>query len=61
VSPAVHDLTEAVSFVFPFDATVDAMRSALHSSGSLGGPLLHLAALAVAYGLASRLAIRRFG
>jgi ABC-type multidrug transport system permease subunit len=61
VSPAVHDVTEAVSFVFPFDATVDAMRSALYSSGSLGGPLLHLAALAVAYGLASRVAIRRFG
>ena len=61
VSPAVHDVTEAVSFVFPFDATVDAMRSALYSSGGLGGPLLHLAGLAVAYGLASRVAIRRFG
>jgi ABC-2 type transport system permease protein len=61
VSPAVHDAIEAVSFVFPFDATVDAMRSALYGSGDLGGPLLHLAALAVAFGLASRLAIRRFG
>ena len=61
VGPLVHDITEVVSFVFPFDATVDAMRAALYSSGSLGGPLLHLAALAVAYGLASRLAIRRFG
>ena len=47
--------------MFPFDATVDAMRSALYSSGSLGGPLLHLGALAVAFGLASRVAIRRFG
>jgi ABC-type multidrug transport system permease subunit len=61
VSPAVHDVTQAVSFVFPFDATVDAMRSALYGSGGLGGPLLHLGALAVAFGLASRLAIRRFG
>ena len=61
VSPAVHDVIKAVSFVFPFDATVDAMRSALYGSGSLGGPLLHLAALAVAFGLASRVAIRRFG
>ena len=61
VSPAVHDFTQAVSFLFPFDATVDAMRSALYGSGSLAGPLLHLAALAVAFGLASRVAIRRFG
>ena len=61
VSTAVHDVTEALSFVFPFDATVDAMRAALYSSGSMGGPLVHLAALAVAYGLASRVAIRRFG
>ncbi len=61
VSPAVHDTTRAISFVFPFDATVDAMRAALYSSGRLGPPLLHLAALAVAFGLASRVAIRRFG
>ena len=61
VSPTVHDITQAVSFVFPFDATVDAMRSALYGSGGMAGPLLHLAALTVAFGLASRLAIRRFG
>jgi ABC-2 type transport system permease protein len=61
VSPAVHDFTQAVSFLFPFDATVDAMRSALYGSGSLAGPLLHLAALALVFGLASRVAIRRFG
>ena len=61
VSPAVYDVTQAVSFCFPFDATVDAMRSALYGSGSLAGPLLHLAGLALAFGLASRLAIRRFG
>jgi ABC-2 type transport system permease protein len=61
VSPAVHDITQAVSFVFPFEATVDAMRSALYSSGSLGGPLLHLGALALGFGAASRVAIRRFG
>ncbi len=61
VSPVVHDITQAVSFVFPFDATVDAMRSALYSSGSLGGPLLHLSALAVGFGVASRVAIRGFG
>lgn len=61
VSPPVHDAFAAVSFAFPFDATVDAMRSALYSSGGLLGPLLHLAGLAVAYGGVSRVAIRRFG
>ena len=61
VSPALHDLFEAVSFVFPFDATVDAMRSALYASGGLAWPLAHLAGLALAYGLAARVAIRRFG
>ena len=60
VSPALHDVFQAVSFVFPFDATVDAMRSALYSSGALLGPLLHLAGLAVAYGVGARVAIRSF-
>ena len=61
VSDAVDATTDVVSFVFPFKATVDAMRSALYASGDLAGPLVHLGALAVAYGLASRVAIRRFG
>ena len=61
VSPLLHDVFQAVSFVFPFDATVDAMRSALYASGGLVGPLLHLAGLTAAYGLAARVAIRRFG
>jgi ABC-2 type transport system permease protein len=61
VSHAVDTITDVVSFMFPFKATVDAMRSALYASGDLPGPLVHLAALAVAYGLASRVAIRRFG
>ena len=61
VSGAVDTIADVVSFVFPFKATVDAMRSALYASGELAGPLVHLGALAVAYGLASRVAIRRFG
>jgi ABC-2 type transport system permease protein len=61
VSGAVDTIADVVSFVFPFKATVDAMRSALYGSGELAGPLVHLGALAVAYGLASRVAIRRFG
>jgi ABC-type multidrug transport system permease subunit len=61
VSDAVHTAIEVVSFVFPFDATVDAMKSALYGSGGMGGPLAHLAALTIAFGAASRVAIRRFG
>jgi hypothetical protein len=37
------------------------MTAALDSSGpGIGGPLLHLVALAVAYGAMARLAMRRF-
>ena len=43
-------MTRAVSSLFPFDATVDAMHSALYGNGDLAGPLLHLLALAVALG-----------
>jgi hypothetical protein len=37
------------------------MTAALDPAGSgIGGPLLHLAILAAAYGLLARLALRRF-
>ena len=39
--------------LFPFDPTVDAMTSALYGEGGLLGPLLHLAALGLAYGARS--------
>jgi ABC-2 type transport system permease protein len=61
VSGSVHGVTQALSALFPFKPTLDALTAALYGSGDLAGPLLHLAALAAAFGLASRLALRRLG
>ncbi|HEX2162190.1 MAG TPA: ABC transporter permease [Thermoleophilaceae bacterium] len=60
VAPAVYDATRAVSALFPFRPTLDALDAALNDSGGLVAPLLHLAALAAAFGLLARLALRRF-
>ena len=61
VSPALYDVVRAVSAAFPFKPTLEVLDSALNDSGTLAGPLLHLAALACAFGLVSRVALRRFG
>ena len=60
VSPAVFDVIRAVSAIFPFKPTLDALDAALNGSGSLAGPLLHLSALFCVFGAASRLALQRF-
>jgi ABC-type multidrug transport system permease subunit len=60
VSSGVYDAIRGVSAVFPFKATVDALKSALSQSGGIGGPLLHLAILTAAFTLLARLALRRF-
>jgi ABC-2 type transport system permease protein len=60
VSETLYDISRAVSALFPFRPTIDAMSSALYSEGSLAGPLLHLCALAAAFALCARLALRRF-
>jgi ABC-type multidrug transport system permease subunit len=60
VAPALYDLIRAVSAVFPFKPTLDALDAALNDAGGLGGPLLHLAGLALAFGVLSRIALRRF-
>jgi ABC-2 type transport system permease protein len=61
VSPALFDVVQAVRSVFPFEASLDAMQGALDSAGpGLATPLLHLAALTLAYGAVARLALRRF-
>jgi ABC-2 type transport system permease protein len=61
VSAALHDIARAVSAMFPFRPTVKAMSSALYKEGDFGVPMLHLAVLAAAYAVLSRLALRRFG
>jgi ABC-type multidrug transport system permease subunit len=60
VAPALYDVIRAVSAVFPFNPTLDALDAALNDAGDLGGPLLHLAVLTAAFGALSRLALRRF-
>ncbi len=60
VAPALYDATRAISALFPFRPTLDALDAALNDSGSLAGPLAHLAALALAFGALARLALRRF-
>jgi ABC-type multidrug transport system permease subunit len=59
VAPALYDVIRAVSAVFPFKPTLDALDAALNDAGGLGTALLHLAALCVAFGALSRLALRR--
>jgi len=60
VAPALYDLIRVVSALFPFKPALDALDSALNGAGGLGVPLLHLAALFLAFGTLSRLALRRF-
>ena len=60
VSPVLFDVIRAISAVFPFKPTLNALDAALNDSGGLAGPLLHLAALFAAFGGASRLALARF-
>jgi hypothetical protein len=60
VTPGLYDVIRAVSAVFPFKPTLDALDAGLNDAGGLAGPLAHLAALALAFGALSRLALRRF-
>jgi ABC-type transport system involved in cytochrome c biogenesis permease component len=60
VAPGLYDAIRAVSALFPFKPTLDALGAGLNGAGSIGAPLLHLLALLVAYGALARLALRRF-
>ena len=61
VGGTLFDLVEIVTAVFPFKPALQAMTAALDSAGpDIGGPLLHLTILIVAYGLIARLALKRF-
>jgi hypothetical protein len=55
----LYDLIRVVSAAFPFKPSLDALDAALNG-GELLVPLLHLAALAVAFAGIARLALRRF-
>lgn len=61
VSPAVFDAIRYFTALFPFKPALEAITSALDQAGpGIGGPLLHLAVLFVAYALIGRFALRRF-
>ncbi len=60
VSPLLFDVVRLVSAVFPFKPTLQALDAALNDTGGIAGRLAHLLALFVAFGVVSRLALRRF-
>jgi ABC-2 type transport system permease protein len=61
VGAGVFDAVGVLTALFPFKPALQAIAAALDSAGpGIGGPLLHLAILIVAYGLLARLALRRF-
>jgi hypothetical protein len=60
VSSTLYDVTSAISAVFPFKPSLDAINAALNDSGGLGKALIHLAVLTLGFGLLGRLALRRF-
>jgi ABC-2 type transport system permease protein len=61
VNVNVFHAIEIVRSLFPFDPALDAMQGALDSAGpDMLVPMLHLAAIAAAYGALARLALRRF-
>jgi len=61
VSQTLYDVTTAISAMFPFKPTLDALNAALNDAGGLGKALLHLALLIAAYGALARVSLRRFG
>lgn len=61
VGNGLYDVIEVVTALFPFDPALRALEGALDEAGpSIGIAILHLAALAAAYGALARLAVRRF-
>jgi len=61
VSPAIFDAIRYLTALFPFKPALQAITAALDEAGpGIGGPLLHLALLAIAYALIARLGLRRF-
>jgi ABC-2 type transport system permease protein len=60
VSQTLYDVTSAISAVFPFKPTLDALNAALNDAGGMAGALVHLAVLVAGYGLLARVSLRRF-
>jgi ABC-2 type transport system permease protein len=61
VGKGLYDAIGVLVALFPFKPALDAITGALDPAGpSIGGPLVHLGILSVAYALLARLALRRF-
>ncbi len=61
VSGGVKTVLDAVSFVFPFKAALQAVGNAFSGTEpAIAGPLLHLAVLTVVFAALARLTMRRF-
>jgi ABC-2 type transport system permease protein len=61
VSGALKGVLDAVAFVFPFKAALQAASNAFNGTApGILGPLAHLAVLCVAFAALARLALRRF-
>jgi hypothetical protein len=61
VSGTLRSILDAVAFVFPFRAALQAVSNAFSgASPGIGWPLVHLAVLTLAFGALARLALRRF-
>jgi ABC-type multidrug transport system permease subunit len=60
IAGGLYDTTRAISFVFPFKSSLEALDAAVNSaSPSIGVSIGHLAALTAAFGLLARLGLRR--
>jgi len=59
VDASLFRVIEAVSALFPFKPALDALAAAI-GGGALAGPLAHLLALTLAFGVLGRLSLRRF-
>jgi hypothetical protein len=61
VGVGLFDVIKVITALFPFKPALEAITAALEAgNGGIGTPLLHLAALALAYAVIARLALRRF-
>jgi ABC-type multidrug transport system permease subunit len=61
VSGTLKSILDAVAFVFPFRAALQAASNAFSgASPGIGWPLLHLAVLTLAFGALARLSMKRF-
>jgi ABC-2 family transporter protein len=61
VSGTLKSVLDVIAFLFPFKAALEAISNAFSgTSPGIGLPLVHLAVLAIAFGVLARLALRRF-